>query len=154
MSLAVREPSTFIEPERRVARLAGCVVGLLLTVVASTGGDGRVVVWSSVAVMLGVAGVVEWQQRRIVSRARPALPADLAAADAVVRREAIDALHHAGNGLVCLLLANAFAAAAGTGDGAFAVLVGFVLFVTAVVEWRRSRLWIVTPGPHLGAGVA
>ena len=153
VSLEVRDLSAFVDADRRVARLALCAVGVVLAVVSAGGVDGvgsRVVVWWSVGLMLAVAGVVEWQQRRIVGRARPVMSVDLAEADVVLRREAIGALHHAGNGLVCLLLANAVAASDSEPGDAVATIVGLLLFVGAVVEWRRSRLWIV-PAGRIGA---
>jgi hypothetical protein len=142
-SLEVREPSTFLDPASRVGRLAGCVVAVWCAVVWLVDGGSAIVPWS-VGLLFFTAALVEWQQRRIVARARPVLPGDLAAADAVFRGEAIVALHHAGNGLVSLLLANAIAVV-GDGSELFGAI-GIGLLVVAVENWRRSRIWVAPRG--------
>jgi hypothetical protein len=143
-SLEVREPSTFVDRASRVGRMVACVVALWLGVAWLVDRSSSPVVPWSVALLLLTTALVEWQQRRIVVRARPVLPTDLAAADTVFRGEAIVALHHAGNGLVCLLLANALAAA-GDGSELFGVA-ALALSVVAVVNWRRSRIWVAPRG--------
>jgi hypothetical protein len=157
-SLEVRESSDYVSPRAhlgRVGRMLGCVIAMLLIVATLTAsGDASAVVVCSGSLVVLVTALVEWQQRRIVGRARPALPVDLVDTDRALRRLAIGSLNHAGSGLVMLLLANAMSATASFNSGPFADIAGVfsaALLVGAVVSWRRSRVWVVPREPRLGA---
>ena len=95
---------------------------------------------------LVVAFVVELLQRYIAARPRPALPDDLRRADDAIRRaSSAVALPHAGLGLVLLFLG--FQVAPALGDSVVAVGISLALLVGAIVQWRRSRVWVVRPQP-------
>ncbi len=143
-SLEVRDTATYVDPAGRNGRLLACGVGVVMLLGWFADRSVSTVVPWSVALLFSATALVEWQQRRIVVRARPVLPADLATADGVFRQQAIEALHHAGNGLVFLLLAHAVTAI-GEGSDLFG-LIALALLVGAVIEWRRSRLWVAPRG--------
>ena len=95
---------------------------------------------------LVVALVVELLQRYIAARPRPALPDDLRRADDAIRRaSSAVALPHAGLGLVLLLLG--FQVAPALGDSVVAVGISLALLVGAIVQWRRSPVWVVSAQP-------
>jgi hypothetical protein len=95
--------------------------------------------------------VVELLQRFIAERPRPALPDDLRRADDAIRRSSSAvALPHAGLGLVLLFLG--FQVAPALGSTLVAVIAALALLVGAIVQWRRSRVWVVRPQPGVGFG--
>jgi hypothetical protein len=82
----------------------------------------------------------------IAARPRPALPDDLRRADDAIRRaSSAVALPHAGLGLVLLLLG--FQVAPALGDSVVAVGISLALLVGAIVQWRRSPVWVVSAQP-------
>jgi hypothetical protein len=104
-----------------------------------------------VGLLVYVVLVVELLQRFIAERPRPALPDDLRRADDAIRRaSSAVALPHAGLGLVLLFLGLQVAPA--LGSTLVAVIAALALLVGAIVQWRRSRVWVVRPQPGVGFG--
>jgi hypothetical protein len=58
------------------------------------------------------------------------------------------ALPHAGLGLVLLFLG--FQVAPALGSTLVALIVAVALLVGAIVQWRRSRVWVVRQQPGMG----
>ena len=94
---------------------------------------------------LGVAAVVTLMQRRIVWRARPALPAALQRADDALRRRAFGALDSAGGALVWMLTSIAAGAATDmTNSALLRIAAGLgslsALCVAWTLAWHARRM--------------
>lgn len=90
-----------------------------------------------------LAGALPLAQRRIMERARPAVPADLRAADDAVRRLAVVSVDAAGAGSMLLLigwqLMRVHPVVAGTA-GEFLLSIGqLAALIVAIVWWRGSN---------------
>lgn len=120
-----------------LALLAGVASALSITV-----GEGRVPWLGMLA--LAISGAVPLVQRGIVGRSRPALDADLRAADDAVRTLAVRSVDEAGAGAAVLLAAWQLAPTYTTVDVPLRVAGAMVMaqvaaLVLAILLWRRSN---------------
>jgi hypothetical protein len=146
-SLEPRPTERYVDGGIRTALRLAAGVSLAVSVVSVFGADRRGLLpgLASLVVVL----VVELLQRFIAERPRPALPDDLRRADDAIRRaSSAVALPHAGLGLVLLLLG--FQVAPALGSTLVAVIAALALLIGAIVQWRRSRVWVVRPQPGVG----
>lgn len=140
VSLELRDVERFANP-LGIGRIRfGAVVSIVLLVAGGVLADGSAI--ACVVLSIVVAVMVDIEQRLIARRPRPALPVDLQVADDAIRRATCSvALHHAGLGVVMLLLGSQVTVQArGSGD-LVVFVVNLALFVGAIVAWRRSRVW-------------
>lgn len=141
----------------RLAVLAALAAVASVSTVLVT--DGEVPILGLLA-LLG-SGAVTLVQRGIVARGRPALEADLRAADDAVRHLAILSVDQAGAGAILLLSAWQLAPVYTAIDIAPVIEAGLVLaqvvsLIVAVVWWRRSNPRRLLPDipAVLGSGIA
>lgn len=141
VSLETRDVARFAEPIG-MARIRACVaVSIVVLAVADSRSDGSAI--ACVVLSVIVAAMVDLEQRLIARRPRPALPVDLQAADDAIRRATCSvALHHAGLGVVMLLLGSQLTAQSAGGEDLLVGLINLGLFIGAIVAWRRSRVWV------------
>jgi hypothetical protein len=126
----------------RRRRLALALLAGVASVLSITVGDGRVP-WPGM-LALAITGAVPLVQRGIVGRSRPALDADLRAADDAVRTLAVRSVDEAGAGAAVLLAAWQLAPAYTSVDVSTPVAAAMIVaqvaaLVLAILWWRRSN---------------
>ena len=91
-----------------------------------------------------VLAAVEFEQRYIAVRPRPAMADDMRSADDAIRSASCHALSRAGRGLVLVLIGFQFGALAASKSSSSGLLawVSIALLIAAIVDWRASRVWV------------